>query len=295
MMSNLTLSSIKIHLKENRPMNIKQVVPILFNALSGIFPSLAAKVAIELFLTPGSANRRAEEHELLKTAKELQFSSGCIGHSWGEGPVVFLCHGWGSRGTRFFNLIPHIVAQGYKVVVWDAPAHGFSPGKKTHLPMIAQSLDDDLRDSKLEPVAFVGHSMGGVILGVMQKYHRQLPGKIVIVASPTRIRKVFERFFAMIKLSPKAQQIFTTTVEIKSGYSFDDLSLVNCDLGKTTQALVLHDTDDSEVPYSDFLALQEQWDKSIFETTEDLGHRRILDDLSVINKIVDYLGKVDRQ
>ena len=274
-------------------MNIKKVIPILFNALSGIFPSLAARVAIELFLTPGTAKRRLEEYELLKTAEELQFSSGCIGHSWGKGPVVFLCHGWGSRGTRFFNLIPQIVAQGYKVVVWDAPAHGFSPGRKTNLPKIAELLADDLKNSKFEPVAFVGHSMGGVILGVMQKYHRKLPNKVVIVASPTRINKVFERFFAMLKLSPKAQQIFTTTVAIKSGYTFDDLSLVNCDLGKTTQALVFHDTDDSEVPYSDFLALRELWDKSIFETTEDLGHRRILDDQSVINKIITYLGKAD--
>ncbi|MFT5520664.1 MAG: hypothetical protein ACI9IA_001258 [Enterobacterales bacterium] len=274
-------------------MNIKKIIPILFNALSGIFPSLAARVAIELFLTPGTAKRRAEEYELLKTAEELRFSSGCIGHGWGEGPVVFLCHGWGSRGTRFFNLIPQIVAQGYKVVVWDAPAHGFSPGRKTNLPKIAELLAEDLKHSTFEPVAFVGHSMGGAILGVMQKYHRKLPSKVVIVASPTRINKVFERFFAMLKLSPKAQQIFTTTVAIKSGYTFDDLSLVNCDLGKTTQALVLHDTGDSEVPYSDFLALRELWDKSIFETTEDLGHRRILDDQSVINKIITYLGKAD--
>ncbi|MFT5452549.1 MAG: pimeloyl-ACP methyl ester carboxylesterase [Enterobacterales bacterium] len=272
-------------------MNTKKLIPILFNALSGIFPTLAARVAIEFFLTPGSVSRRPEEIDLLKTAQEIRFSSGCIGQSWGEGPVVFLCHGWGSRGTRFFNIIPHIVAQGYKVVVWDAPAHGFSPGKKTNLPVIAKSLNDDLNNSKLDPVAFIGHSMGGVILGVMQKYYRQLPEKIVIVASPTRIAKTFERFFAMIKLSAKAQQIFITTVRIKSGYTFDDLSLVNCDLGKTTQALVFHDTDDSEVPYSDFLALQEIWDKSIFETTEDLGHRRILDDQSVINKIITYLGK----
>jgi len=286
MMSNLTLSSYN----NFNSMNLKKLIPISFNALSGIFPGLAARIAIELFLTPGKAVRRTEEQELLKSAVEIRFFSGCIGHSWGTGPVVFLCHGWGSRGTRFFNLIPRIVAQGYKVVVWDAPAHGFSPGKKTNLTEIAKLLADDLLNSKLEPVGFVGHSMGGVILGVMEKYHRKLPDKVVIVASPTRISMVFERFYAMIKLSPRAQQIFTETVENKTGYSFEDLSLVRCDLGKNTQALVFHDTDDIEVPYSDFLALREIWDKSIFETTEDLGHRRILDDDSVITKIVDYLG-----
>ncbi|PCJ51107.1 MAG: hypothetical protein COA74_01195 [Gammaproteobacteria bacterium] len=272
-------------------MNIKRLIPVLFNSLSNIFPSLAAKIAMELFLTPGSAVRRPEEHELLKTAKEIRFASGCIGHSWGEGPVIFLCHGWGSRGTRFFNLIPKIVEQGYKVVVWDAPAHGFSPGKKTNLTDIAQSLANDLITSNITPVGFVGHSMGGVILGVMQKYHRPLPEKVVIVASPTRIPEVFERFFAMIKLSVKAQNIFTAKVKEETGHTYEDFSLVNCELGKNIQALIIHDTGDSEVPYSDFIALKELWDKSIFVTTEDLGHRRILDDQTVINKIVNYLGK----
>jgi pimeloyl-ACP methyl ester carboxylesterase len=47
---------------------------------------------------------------------------------WGEGPVILCVHGWSNRGLRFSPLIEVLADAGYRLVTFDAPAHGRSQG-----------------------------------------------------------------------------------------------------------------------------------------------------------------------
>jgi hypothetical protein len=52
-----------------------------------------------------------------------------VGRIWGEGPVVYLQHGWGGHRQQLGALVAPLVAAGYRVVAFDAPSHGESgPG-----------------------------------------------------------------------------------------------------------------------------------------------------------------------
>lgn len=49
-----------------------------------------------------------------------------VGESWGTGPVVYLVHGWAGHRGQLTAFVPPLMANGYRVVAFDAPSHGAS-------------------------------------------------------------------------------------------------------------------------------------------------------------------------
>ena len=68
------------------------------------------------------------------------------GHVWGDGPVVYLVHGWGGLGSQLASFVAPLTAAGFRVVLFDAPSHGASdPGPsgpgRTHGVEMGKALD----------------------------------------------------------------------------------------------------------------------------------------------------------
>jgi len=268
---------------------MKRLIPIIFKWLSIISPKFAAKLALKLFSHPRRKPRSDKEMVFLNTGEKISFKSKRKARTWGEGPVVWLLHGWESRGSTFYKLIPLLVEKGYQVVAWDGPAHGDSPGDRTHVPHYAESLSNDLNEGLFaSPVAMVGHSFGGAAFAMLSKIH-QMPPKVVIVSSPTRVEGVFFRFFKMIKLSDKAVKYFITLSEKDTGYKLTDVSLVNNDFSEISETLVIHDKGDDVIPYEDFEVLQKTWKSGKFIVTENLGHRMTIKDPQALKSIAEFI------
>ncbi|MGV9195387.1 alpha/beta hydrolase [Microbacterium sp. MC2] len=57
-----------------------------------------------------------------------------VTYEWGDGDrTVVLIHGWNGRASQFATLARELVAEGYRVVAFDAPAHGASSGRHTYI------------------------------------------------------------------------------------------------------------------------------------------------------------------
>lgn len=55
-------------------------------------------------------------------------------YEWGEGEkTILLVHGWQSRGTALRSFVPKLKEAGFRVVAFDAAAHGDSSGKRVDL------------------------------------------------------------------------------------------------------------------------------------------------------------------
>lgn len=270
----------------------KKYLPILINLISILSPKLAAKIAIELFSRPQLYNRTPVEQELFIRAKQLTFKSGRIANTWGQenSKIVLLCHGWESRGTAFHVLIEQLLAKNFKVIAWNAPAHGTSLGKTTNLIYMTAALHEDLATENINPDAIVGHSMGGALIGLLHK-HQKLPQSITIISAPTNVKLIFDRYFKLIKLSPKASNLVMNKFNSLSQWNLEAISLINSDLYKTTQPLIVHDEDDKEIPFSEFTNLQNNWETANFHATQGLGHRRILRDEALAKEITKHIIK----
>ncbi len=270
---------------------MKKLIPKFFKLLSLLSPHLAAQLAAKLFTHPRRKARSDEEMQFLSTGKQIIFKSGRKARIWGEGKVVWLVHGWESRGSTFYKLIPKLVANGYQVIAWDGPAHGDSPGKYSSVPENAEALLEDLQQGLVEkPIAFIGHSFGGATMAVLAKLY-PLPQKIVLASAPTQIQNVFTNFAKLIKLSAKATDVFIAHAEHETGYSLQDVSLTHNDLSLNSEVLIIHDKKDDVIPYADFEALQHTWQGGEFITTEQLGHRLTIKDEEILNTIVAFVLK----
>ncbi|SEW35533.1 alpha/beta hydrolase [Chitinophaga arvensicola] len=153
------------------PMSLR-MAGMMLSAMSRPFPGLTAKLFYRLYCTPPALKLRAAHEQLRQQASmsSLQVSSYPFDYTplkvttyrWGTtGPKILLLHGWGGSPLHFKQLIASLVAQGYQVISYDAPAHGLSGGKRTNLVQWIHVLEQVIqREGELH--AIVGHSFGGL-------------------------------------------------------------------------------------------------------------------------------------
>lgn len=271
-------------------MDWKKIIPILLSALSKVAPRLSAKLAIKLFLRPDSYTRPAEELAFWNRGEPIKFPSGCFGRIYGpkNGKIVWFLHGWGSRGSRFLKIVEACEAAGFRCVVWEGPAHGDSPGKKRiHLANFTKTFLEDLR-AQAEPYAFVGFSFGGAAVPLAARLGAKVE-KLVMISAPTMLGGVLSRYWQALRLSKKAQEYFRQILAKEVQMNLQETSAGLFAASLTQKILVLHDKEDREVPYSDAEAICRANPKIQLFTTSGLGHRRILLDQAVIEKITGFL------
>jgi pimeloyl-ACP methyl ester carboxylesterase len=58
-----------------------------------------------------------------------------------------------------------------------------------------------------------------------------------------------------------------------------------------SEILIVHDTHDPTIPYTDSKELSNEFQNISLHTTEGLGHKRILTDESVVDAIVNHFNK----
>lgn len=265
-----------------------------------VSPSLASELALRAFLTPSRAPRPERERALLEVAKPLPISAGGLplaAWSWGERedgrprPTVLLMHGWAGRGSQLGSLVAPLVNRGRRVVTWDAPAHGDSPGRTTTLAQMAEVLRTVA--DRVGPVeAIVAHSFGGAASTIALARGMDVK-RAVYIAPLFTIGATVDRFAKGLGLSRVAATQFEQMLAHANMARRDDLEGRALAPAMTLPLLVVHDRDDKEVPYADGVATVRKWPGARLLTTGGLGHRRVLGDADVINAVVEYVVRGD--
>jgi len=283
---------------------IQRLFQIAFRIVETVAPTLAGKWAIKLFFTPLKPKRPRREEALIKDATiqkvSLQESFDksitqpyFVTYSWGKGPVVLLVHGWGGRGSQVATLAQPLVDSGYRVVTFDALAHGDSPGKQTNILEFKQIIQH-IEAMEGGFYAIIGHSFGGVAaaLAVSEGVKAE---KLATIGTPASMEFVFDQFASIINASGSSIEKLTYYIEHLAQRRIDEFSLTNIVTKLNQPGLIIHDKNDREVSHTEALALAKQWTGSELVVTEGLGHRRILRDEAVISKIIGYIATDEDQ
>ena len=262
-----------------------------FRALGRVAPAQAAALAEEVFCRPPRARPRAHEEEFLATGRHflLPISTGTLhAWEWGAGPTVLLVHGWGSRAARYRTLAPLLVERGFRVVAYDGPAHGRSPGKRTSLPEYSAALLEVA--GLLGPLhAAVGHSLGGAAVAVA--LHRGLRLERAALIAPFGAPPEFvDKFAAMIALPKQAQDRMVANLEKRLALRFQDFHIAELARALHTAALVIHDKEDQDIPLEEGRAIAHAWPGSRFIETVGLGHHAIMRDPGVARLVVEFVA-----
>lgn len=263
------------------------IVRTAFAAYALLAPKAAAQYAYKLWFRTQRYPLPIEEQDVLETStrSEVEWAPGqsVQVYTWGEGPiekpVALLLHGWNGRATQFHRLIEFLTARGYRVVAFDAPAHGASDGNTADLPAFVAAFR--AVHQACGPVALViGHSMGAAAMGRAMEDGARV-AQCVMIAPPCSLSHVVDRQSRDIGLCNKARLHFRELFVANYGpgvWDRYDVRMLHDMAPEPTAITIIHDENDKEIPCEWGLLISEHLPRSVFIKTTGLGHRRILRD-----------------
>ena len=259
-----------------------------------VAPDLAARwVARQWFTLPPSlrVKKLPEGGEPFEVSWEL----GTVrGRSWGDGPVVYLVHGWGGRSDQFAALVDPLRRAGYTVVAFDAPSHGRSdPGAwgPTSTTGVEFGKALDAVFAKFGPgEAVVAHSMGALVTLLTLNLGWLGVNRLVFVAPMAGYAEAMDVFQSMLGFGPRIRRRVDVRTWRRVGLNDDDFDVRNLwsRLPEPLPALIVQDDADPQAPHAESRALAEDIGAE-FMTTSGLGHNRVLADRQVADRVIRFL------
>ena len=217
---------------------------------------------------------------------------------WGRGPLIVCMHGWAGSGTQFRHLIPSLVKAGYRVAVFDAPAHGFNPERTTHILEFAQSLL--AIEQQIAPIhTVVAHSFGAMAT-LTAKYYGLAVENMVFIAPGLDVVEIFDSYRNSMNLNQSLVDQFREKVgrkiaeitHIDMPWAF--FQPANLMKYSSESGLLVFDHDDEEVSLAQFRKTASEWNQCDIHETHGLGHFRLLKDKTVIRKISEHIAELKK-
>jgi pimeloyl-ACP methyl ester carboxylesterase len=265
-------------------------LPPLVRVAGHIAPRLTARAVAALVARPRGRNpTQPWEIAAGPGGSEIELRTGLHAQSWGEsGPLVLTLHGWRGRTTQFRPLAAALLARGMRTIALDLPGHGRSIGSTATPRQIGELLVDVQRIVGRVHAA-IGHSFGGAAIGAGLLYGFRAE-RLVIVSSPTHVSRIPFFYAKALGLPHRAMPHFARLLDEHAGRRSAELDLVSTAPMSGIPALLVHDTNDAVIPYSEAEALVAVWPGLKLMTTTGLGHRDILANGFVIQNIVEFVG-----
>lgn len=267
-----------------------------FSTLNRVSPNAAAAWALRMWCTlPTSRGLRRDLRPYIGWLDTVHLPDGrrVVSESWGEGPTIYLLHGWGGWRGQLGSFVTPLVRAGFEVVAFDVPSHGESGvgnlGKRRSTAMeFAETLTAVARRYGT-PAGVVAHSFGAPmsVLAIRDGLHI---GRLAFIAPVGRPIKQTETMQRMLGYDDRAHQRFLEHLQRLADRPLPEFDIDAPLPTVAAPALIVHDTDDKEVPVTEGEWLANYWPEADLVTTNGLGHQRILGDPGVVNRVADFLA-----
>lgn len=268
-------------------------IKLYYKALSALWPQRAGQQAFRLFQRTRKLPFKKAELDFYKHARSFEVMhpvENIRGYELGdpEGKLVVLVHGWDSNAGSMGAVAKALVQEGYRVVTFDLPAHGYSALTHTNLRECREALRAviyQLRPS--QPFSLVTHSFGSAVAAMALADTRYTVDNFIMLTSPNRLIDVFDEFKRQIALGYRAY-----TEMLNQGYALlkepvETVMVETKVLQVQYQKLVIiHDKNDKVLPYENAVRLSKVLPNVKMVTLKNAGHYRMLWNKDVIRKII---------
>ena len=113
--------------------------------------------------------------------------------------------------------------------------------------------------------------------------------KLVLIGSGDSVNDIVSDFIKKLDLKPLIGEKIKAIFEKKYNEEMENYSSYKVAENINIPALVIHDKDDEDVPYTAGENIHKHLKNSKFILTQELGHRKILGDKKVIQQIANFL------
>lgn len=284
------------------------LVKTYFRSAGRLAPRLVGRQAFRLCFTPmlrpgveemtrtlmaRTMLDRAERLPVELEGRQLRTYRWSVGTNPPIGTVL-LVHGWNSRAARMTPWVEPLLARRFDVVAFDMPAHGDSDGKRT------DGLDMAKAVGAVAEVAgplhgVVSHS-AGAFASAMAIAGGHLLGRpavsaerLVMIAPVDNPLILMSGFATALGLSDGTREELLRAAVEEFGHPMEDFSLSNIPGGWNQPTLLVHDPDDSEVPYAESESVAACRPNATLIPIPGLGHHRIARHPRVISLATGFL------
>jgi pimeloyl-ACP methyl ester carboxylesterase len=282
----------------------------------GRLPDAAAgDAAFRIFCTPELSHHRTRDHHQLTERARFHLRHA----AWERVPTpagevqtyvfepdgiarrtVVLVHGWTSEAAFMTAFIEPLRRSGLRVVAFDFPAHGHSPGRRTNLAECARAMLA-VCDHYGPVHAAVAHSFGGFVSLLVAEGGPPMPHahpieRFVLISCPNRLADVTRSFAGQLGLSETARRAYEHHLERVGHRSVASFTAVELLGAVGVPALVIHGREDAEVPFRNAEEIAHACPRARLLPFEGIGHRTILYAPPVFRAVMNELaGEPERQ
>ncbi len=281
--------------QEKRALALRCPHPRGGSALDELPPALAGDVAFQIFCTPELSQHRTADHDILTARARFHLRharwktvSTPVGdvQTYVYDPTgeprgtVLLVHGWTSEAAFMMAFVEPLRRSGLRVVAFDFPAHGLSPGRRTNLADCARSMLA-VCDHYGPIDGVVAHSFGGFVSLLVAEGgppidHAHPIGRFVLLSCPNRLSEVTRNFGKALKLGPAAQRAYERHLERVGHRPVATFSAAELLRGTDAPVLIIHGRDDDEVTFRNAEDIAAARPSARLLPFDGLGHRNIL-------------------
>lgn len=214
-----------------------------------------------------------------------------------------LLHGWTSEAALMAAFVEPLRSRGDRVVAFDLPAHGRSPGP---VRQRAASLIDCARAALVVaeettrrhgPLgSVIAHSLGAMVAALAVEGGPPLGRaiaveRLVLIAAPNGVSGVARRFGARIGLRPDGQRRFERRLERVGQRALADFTTARLLGGaiRTPPVLIVHARNDDVVPVGDAKAIAAALPGTRLDLHDGLGHAKVLYAPPVVRAVRDFV------
>lgn len=275
----------------------------LFWWLERVAPAVGSRWAVELWCTPPVLESSFKMPPGVPPGRSVEaFWDGhrVAGEEWGEGPPVYLVHGWGGQRAHLAVFVKPLVEAGYRVIAFDLPSHNESdrgalaPGRTTAIEC-ADAITAMI-EAHGPAHAVVAHSLGANST-VLAAAKGTPIGRLVALAPMGEFPLYLNLFAARHNFGRRIRAGLHRRLEKRIGMQLHETNMTwNGRLADYPPLLLVHDPDDPDSPYAASERVAAAWPGSRLMTTQGLGrlaHYRILRHRHAIRAGVEFIGQQD--
>lgn len=271
-----------------------------FWALERVAPWVGSRWAVELWCTPPVLESSLRMPPGVGPGKPVDaYWDGhrVVGEEWGQGPPVYLVHGWGGQRAHLAVFVKPLIEAGYRAIAFDLPSHNASdpgalaPGRTTAIECadaIAAMIS-----SHGPAHAVIAHSLGANATALASARGAHV-GRLVFLAPMGDFPLYLDLFAVRHNFGHRIRAGLQRRLEKRIGMPLEDTNMAR--IGRRINyppLLLIHDPDDPDSPYAASQRLAAAWTGARLLTTRGLGrlaHYRILRHRPAIVAGLDFIG-----
>ncbi|MFC4140071.1 MULTISPECIES: alpha/beta hydrolase [unclassified Microbacterium] len=271
----------------------------VIRSIDMLAPALAAGLTYPAYLGLGRRRpvhaREQATHDAARRESIIVAGRRVVVYEWGAGDrTVLVVHGWRGRAAQFAAIVRELRSEGYRVIGFDAPASGDSPGRRTHIGEF-RAIVDALARREGGFHAIVTHSAGTLAAAAVAA-DDGITDRIVAIAPIVRVGYLSEQFARMTGLGGRAmrlQEAWFAAGLRRRGYVLDErYELLAREWPESLSITIVHDRGDrmSDIGESRRLAQHRPAQVALIET-EGSGHIRVLESDAALDAVLDVVRR----